>query len=216
MVELNLLELFSGTESISTVAKELGYKTFTSDFDEQFNSDYCIDIMDFDIKKVPFKPDIIWASPPCTTFSIAAISHHWNNVGSVLSPKSKDAKRGVQILRKTITIIDILMPKYWYIENPVGLMRKMEFMKNVPRATITYCQYGDTRMKPTDIWTNNQEWIPRQMCKNGMNCHESAPRGSRTGTQGLGNAIDRAKIPEGLCYEILLNVNRNTVLNLSI
>ena len=60
-------------------------------------------------------------------------------------------------------------------------------------------------MKPTDIWTNNNKWKPKPMCKNGDSCHISAPRGSRTGTQGLLNAYERSKIPENLCLEILNN-----------
>lgn len=31
----------------------------------------------------------------------------------------------------------------------------MEWMRSLPRYTVTYCQYGDNRMKPTDIWTNH-------------------------------------------------------------
>ena len=76
-------------------------------------------------------------------------------------------------------------------------------MSDYKRHTITYCQYGDNRMKPTDIWTNSNTWIPKPACKNGNNCHVSAPRGSRTGTQGLKGAYERSKIPEKLCYEIL-------------
>lgn len=51
------------------------------------------------------------------------------------------------------------------------------------------------RMKPTDLWTNNFNWIPRSMCKNGDPCHEKAPRGSKTGTQGIDGARDRSIIP---------------------
>ena len=76
-------------------------------------------------------------------------------------------------------------------------------MQRFKRQGVTYCQYGDDRMKPTDIWTNSDTWIPRPMCKNGDSCHISAPRGSRTGTQGLANAYERSKIPEQLCLEIL-------------
>lgn len=58
-------------------------------------------------------------------------------------------------------------------------------------------------MKPTDIWTNSTQWIPRPMCKNGDGCHEAAPRGSKTGTQGLRGDYERSKIPDLLCHEIL-------------
>lgn len=41
------------------------------------------------------------------------------------------------------------------------------------------------------------------MCRNGDNCHESAPRGSRTGTQGLKGNYERSRVPSELCLELL-------------
>ena len=52
------------------------------------------------------------------------------------------------------------------------------------------CRYGDIRMKPTDIWTNHPN--PQfKMCHNGNPDHVAAPRGSKTGTQGLKNSRER-------------------------
>ena len=79
----------------------------------------------------------------------------------------------------------------------------MDFMNGLPRYTITYCQYGDIRMKPTDIWTNHPNPRFKPMCKNGDPCHMKAPRGARTGTQGLKNSIERAKIPRKFCQHIV-------------
>jgi len=79
----------------------------------------------------------------------------------------------------------------------------MAFMDGLTRHTVTYCQYGDTRMKPTDIWTNHPTWVPKPMCKNGAPCHIAAPRGSKTGTQGLKNAKYRSIVPEELIEEII-------------
>lgn len=78
----------------------------------------------------------------------------------------------------------------------------MEYMQGLPRYTVTYCQYGDARMKPTDIWTNHPAPNFRPMYHNGDGCHTAAPRGSKTGTQGLKNSKERAKIPEQLCDHI--------------
>ena len=103
---------------------------------------------------------------------------------------------------KTLELIKELKPKYWFIENPRGVLRKMAFMDGLHRNTVTYCQYGDIRMKPTDIWTNLIDWKPKPMCKNGDSCHVSAPRGARTGTQGLKGAKERGVIPEKIFYEI--------------
>lgn len=79
----------------------------------------------------------------------------------------------------------------------------MEWMRDRPRYTVTYCKYGETRMKPTDIWTNHKDpkFIPP--CKNGDPCHESAPRGSKTGTQKIKGSKDRSRIPTLLCEHIV-------------
>lgn len=82
-------------------------------------------------------------------------------------------------------------------------MRKMTWMEGLPRYTVTYCQYGDSRMKPTDIWTNHP--LPRfkPPCHNGDPCHIAAPRGAKTGTQGLAGSVERSVIPAALCDHIV-------------
>jgi hypothetical protein len=94
----------------------------------------------------------------------------------------------------------------WFIENPRGGLRVSEPLVrrdyNKYRHTVTYCQYGDTRMKPTDIWTNISNPMFYPPCKNGDPCHERAPRGSRNGTRKLKNAVERSRIPEQLCNHI--------------
>ena len=208
---MKILELFAGSRSIGKAGEKLGHTIFSSDIEQFGEIDYIADILNFDTAQVPFVPDVIWASPPCTGFSVAAIGHHWTGGKCAYIPKTDTARLGIELVKKTIEIIryfEKLNPNIiWYIENPRGLMRKMPFMDELPiRHTVTYCQYGDTRMKPTDIWTNNKNWIPRKMCKNGMSCHVSAPRGSRTGTQGLKGNYERSKIPEELCLEVLTNI----------
>ena len=200
---MNVLELFAGSRSIGIAAENLGYNVFSSDINDFDGINYVVDILNFDCKILPFKPDIIWASPPCTTFSVASLGHHWTGGKQAYIPKTKDALIGIEIVKATIGIINEIKPKFWFIENPRGLLRKMPFMLPFIRNTVTYCQYGDYRMKPTDIWTNNQNWIPKPICKNGDSCHVAAPRGSNTGTQGKKNPYERSKIPAELCIEIL-------------
>lgn len=216
---MKVLELFAGSRSIGKEAESLGYEVFSSDLKPFEGINYPVDILEFDISKVPFKPDIIWASPPCTTYSVAAISHHRPHNGEI----SDFAKKSDLIVQKVIEIIRELNPYKWYIENPRGMLRKQSFMVGLPRTTVWYCQYGDTRAKPTDIWTNNlrnlmnpEGWQPRKECFNGNDkCHhDKQPRGYKAkkeagalgkGTQGLKNNYERSKIPQELCREILIS-----------
>lgn len=207
---MKILDLFCGTKSIANAFEKRGHEVFTVDWDKQFEPSLAADIGTLQAQDIidlcGGVPDIIWASPDCTTFSIAAISHHRTRAeNGTLLPKSDYAKQCDQIDKNVIRLIQELKPKYWFIENPRGGMRKAEFMQdfNKYRYTVTYCKYGDTRMKPTDIWTNHPcpEFLPP--CKNGDSCHDAAPRGSRTGTQGIKGKKDRSRIPQKLCEHIV-------------
>lgn len=59
------------------------------------------------------RPDVIWASPPCTTYSIAAISHHrFKEEDGNLAPKSDFAKLSDELVKHTIELIKELTPTY--------------------------------------------------------------------------------------------------------
>lgn len=197
---MRLLELFCGTKSIGKEFEKVGFEVTSLDFQSEFEPTYDVDILtlpdDF------FNGfDAVWASPPCTAFSVASLGHHWTGGKGAYIPKTEESRIGIAILEKTVAIIKHVNPKMFWIENPRGMMRKQIIMSQFHRDTVTYCKYGDTRMKPTDIW-HNTSWTPRPHCNNGDPCHESAPRGSRTGTQGIKGAKDRSVIPAELCREL--------------
>ena len=204
---MKILELFAGTRSIGKAFEEKGHEVFSIEWDKTHdNIDWYTDIGNIKASEIIEKfgvPDVIWGSPDCTTYSIAGISHHrTKEYSGNLRPYSDYGIQCDLINKNMLKLIKDLNPKYFFIENPRGGMRKMDFMQEFDRHTVTYCQYGDNRMKPTDIWTNHPNPNFKPMCKNGMPCHVSAPRGSKTGTQGL-KKVDRSIIPKGLCEHIV-------------
>lgn len=180
---MKVLELFCGTKSFSKVAESQGHEVFTVDINPDFNPSLCKDIMEVTAQEIIDKfghPDFIWASPPCTTFSVASIYRYWDKG----KPKNEKTLQGIAIVKKTLELIKELNPKWFVIENPRGMLRKQDFMQGLKRDTITYCKYGFEYQKATDLW-NNLNWKPREMCKPKSPCHVRAPRGSRLGTQGV-------------------------------
>lgn len=212
---MKVLELFAGTRSIGKAFEAKGHEVFSVEWNKDFEDiDLYADILTVsaaDILEQFGQPDVIWASPDCTTFSIAAISHHRrkNPETGNLDPVSEYAEFCDQVDQHVLALIRELNPKFYFIENPRGGMRKMTWMQGLPRHTVTYCQYeldkpaSERRMKPTDIWTNHPDPQFKPMCKNGDPCHAAAPRGAKTGTQGLKGSKERSVIPAALCEHIV-------------
>lgn len=206
---MKVLELFAGTRSISKAFEAKGHETYSVEWSKDFeNISLYADIGSLTAKDIlnlcGGVPDVIWASPDCTTYSVAAISkHRRKEANGSLSPISEYAAFCDAVNAHVIELIKELNPRFWFIENPVGGLRKMDFMQDLPRHTVTYCQYGERRQKPTDIWTNHPDPKFKPPCKRGEPCHDAAPRGAKTGTQALKNAREKAKIPVLLCEHIV-------------
>tara|TARA_R110002096_G_scaffold8166_1_gene34375 strand:- start:195 stop:854 length:660 start_codon:yes stop_codon:yes gene_type:complete len=219
---MKVLELFAGSRSVGKVAEEMGFEVFSVDINNFDGIDLVKDIEFLTKEDIPFIPDFVWASPPCTTYSIAAISHHRDQG----KPKTDFAAKSDRLIVNTLKLIKEYNCLY-FIENPRGYLRKMNFMLGIPRTTVWYCRYGDIRAKPTDLWSNNifnlfnqKGFISKTCFNNNKKCHhESAPRSSTIkklksiginatigGTQAMKNNYERSKIPSELCKEILLSI----------
>lgn len=205
---MKVLELFAGTRSIGKAFEKHDHEVYSIEWNKDFeNIDWYEDIGKITAQDIIDRfghPDVIWASPDCTSYSLAAISHHRvkNKETGNLDPITDYAKFCDKVNAHVIDLIHELNPKYFFIENPRGGLCNMTFMQGIPKYLVTYCQYGDTRMKPTHIFTNypNPQF---KHCKNGDPCHEKAPRGSKTGTQGIKCSVDRSRIPDKLCEYIV-------------
>ena len=212
---MKILELFAGSRSWGKVAEERGHEVFSMDWKAFKGIDLVIDIEFLEENMLPWIPDVVIDGRPCTTFSLAAGGTH--RIEPNYAPRTPFAEKCDRMNEKLNNFY-----KKWdciyYIENPRAMLRKMPYMKGMDRTTVTYCSYGDTRMKPTDIFSNNirdmfnpNGWQPKSICFNGnTKCqHEPAPRGSKTGTQGLKNNYERSKVP----YELVLDIIKATELN---
>lgn len=220
---MKVLELFAGTRSIGKAFEACGHEVFSVEWDKRFDRiDLYADISTLtaqDILERFGRPDVIWASPDCSTFSVMAISTHRrkNPETGELDLITEYAKFCDKVDQHVLELIKELQPAFYFIENPRAGMRKMAWMQDLPRYTVTYCQYGDTRMKPTDIWTNHPAPNFKPPCKNGDPCHDRAPRSAtlrkmkamgleipRGGTQdGIRTSKERAVIPRQLCEHIV-------------
>lgn len=203
---MKVLELFAGTRSIGRAFERRGHEVFSVDWGEFENIDLRCDISTLtadDVLSRFGQPDVIWASPDCTSYSLAAISYHRERLADgTLAPKTDYAKFCDRCNAHVVDLIRELSPRLFFIENPVGGLCKMPFMRGIPRYLVTYCQYGDTRQKPTHIFTDCPDPGFRA-CKRGDKCHEAAPRGAKTGTQGIRGKKERAVIPPALCEYIV-------------
>ncbi len=203
MTHLKILELFCGTKSFTKVSEDKGHKAYTIDIDEKFNPDLCKDVLDVELSDIPFQPDIIWASPPCTEYSIA------KTVGV------RNLEYADSIVKKTLQLIQELKPKTWIMENPqTGLLKSRPFMYRIPYCNASYCKYGYPYRKNTTFWNNMglKLEICRNDCDQRVDGRHKAVIGNRFHRRTvLGKVVplmDRYAIPEKLCVSILEQCER--------
>ncbi len=119
------LELFSGSGHIAAAASMRGFETITVDIEPRFSPDICIDICNLRRSLLPDRVDVVWASIPCTVYSILNLSNHWTKIcigyrRYHYSPATPEALEALRILTATLRLIRKLKPLYYFIENPQG------------------------------------------------------------------------------------------------
>jgi len=239
---LRVLDLYSGLGSDPKQAggwgkafRERGHQVLTLDWEPKFRADLVLDIREFArdpqkyLKPAAFKagftsspdeewwPDVVLASPDCTTFSTLA-NGHWEVTGprkaKVRRPVSEAAVAAIDLVRVTLELIAFFeakatadgRPFWWWMENPVGMLAQVAFMAAYPRATVHYCSYGFDIQKPTHLWGRHPlTWKPRgPLCAAGDPCHLPGDEG----VVAMANAAIRALVPYELSLDACLAVEQ--------
>jgi len=203
---MRLLELFKGTGSIGDAFEKRGFEVVSVDIDKKSQATHTADVNVWDYKQYP--PgffDCIWASPPCTEYSVAKTTGKRDLV-------SADA-----LVAKTLEIIDFFKPVCWLFENPgTSLLKNREVVAGIPFALLTYCKYatGDFPgyRKLTAIW-NNLGYVPRHVCCKACPCEfvalgrhpvcaQRGPARGRAGRDDRFTVRQLYRMPPALCDEL--------------
>ena len=191
-----MVEFFAGSSVLADAFREAGYDVLTVDVNPDLNPDLVADVLNLVLLDLPEKfrhPDVAFFGVPCTKFSVAGRSSNFTR----FMPNNVDSCIALALVYKCLDLIEEMKPVSWFIENPMGYLRVFPFMQKLVRKDVWYCRYGDKRAKPTDFWTNRFDWVTKKCYNGNRSCnHEPAPRGSKTGTQGLTNAYDRGIYPQ--------------------
>lgn len=206
---LRVLDLFSGLGGWSQAFLDAGHDVVRVELDPRFRDVPGTRIMDArDWTEGGF--DVVLASPPCQGFSTASLGHHWGRSwepgrDADYSIKTDVGRLCLELARWTFDHAPGFGRFVW-IENPRAMLRKTVWSLRLPRRTVTYCQYGLPYQKPTDLWgVFPSTWTPRPACRARAPCRQSAPRGSKTGLQGVGHEGyirrgDRGRHPMGATW----------------
>ena len=189
-----LLELFSGTGSMGRAFRAQGWEVVSVDSNGAENPTIEKDIRDLDAGALGVAVDAIWASPPCTCYS-------------VLNKRNSPLEESDSLVKKTLEIAEALGNPPLFIENPfTGQLKRRGLLDGLSMRVVDYCKYGMPYRRRTAIWTNTA-WQPaRALCK-----HDCAS--SRDGRWHLARAQqgppgprftqrELYRIPPKLCEEI--------------
>ena len=185
---MRMLELFSGTKSVSRVFESQGWECVSLDLK---NASIETNILDWNYTQFP--PgyfDFVWASPPCTEYSIAK------------STGVRKIDEANNIVLKTLEIIDYFKPKHWVLENPQTVYLKIqEFMLGLGFVDVDYCKYGFDYRKRTRLWNNVRNFVPRALCRG--DCEGFANgKHKRQAQKEFCKVAELYRVPESLVLQI--------------
>ena len=188
---VRVLTLFSGTHSVGKVCSEYGWEETSLDLYQP--ADIEEDVLQWDWRTYPRGYfDIIWASPDCSQYSRAKTTGGRRKLG-----------HADKMVKKTLTIINDLQPRIWFIENPeTGMLKTRDFMLLRPRIVVDYCKYGLPYRKRTAVWSNVCEHLAPivQLCY--QDCEYCVGGRHITTIQDMCSGKLRGQIPTSLLRDI--------------
>lgn len=232
-VRMRVVDLFCGLKGWSAPFAEAGHEVFSSDLDARFDPTLAIDVLELDPDVLPWRPDIVLASPPCEGFTVMNIGKNWTGPDDdpPHTPKTDSARLALRLVERTRYLLGAWQPAYFVIENPVAKLRKLPVVADLERRTVTYCRLDESNRKPTDLWGGFPPSLELpEPCKavggptievdgvlwrvdrtTGRPCHVAAPRGSATpgSVQGKTGGAVRAEIPRTLARLVMEAAERD-------
>ena len=158
------LDLCSGTGSVTKALRGLFPDARIYSIDildscvfelDDKHTHFVADIRSFDFATIlnGQRPDFIWASPPCTQYSIAR--------SKAKTPRNFELADS--IVKACMNIVEQLNPVKFALENPdTGYLKKRDVMQPWSHYyhRTSYCMFGFPYMKATSIWTNANVVLP--------------------------------------------------------
>ena len=164
---MRLLNLFSGTGSVSKPWRKANHQVFDVDIDPRFSPDFCGDILQWDYTQLPWIPDVIWSSPPCTEYARCKTRGPPRNFKLADSLVAKALGEIIKFYQEKNPAL------IWFLENGDStLLWCRDVAQNLTNfVVLDYCQYGTLYRKRTRIaHSMNVHWEPRPLC-NPKTCH---------------------------------------------
>ena len=204
---MNVYDYCSGTGSFSEAFLRRGHTVHRYDLDSRFAEVPFTQITNVCLLSPPEDANVVIGGPPCERYSVAGHFKHFRMENGFAVPRDAEARTAEEVTIR----VRILGSKarFLILENPRGLMRKARSVEGLDRLTVWYCQYGDERAKPTDLFGIFPLSFTPKTCHNGATDHAPAPRGAKSGTQGRDGSVDRARVPYDLSLALCLACERD-------
>ena len=193
-----LLELFSGTGSVGKVFASHGWEVVSLDSDPLFSPTICADILSFDYRQLGGTFQFIWASPPCTQYSIARSK----------AKTPRDLEGADACVQRSLDVAAFFQPRAFCIEHPQsGLLKTREVVRGLPYFDVDYCSFGASFRKRTRMWSS-LPCTPPPLCKQdcaareGGRHRECAQKASKRRGEAGFRTTELGRIPRLLVEDI--------------